>query len=449
MIDRLGHALAAWLLPVNTWTAALLACAILLDRALARRARASLRIALYAPLALRVLVPLSWSLHVGHLPRAATIMPLQMLSAGGAPGPAATSAWHEALAVVYLVVAAALCVRAIARRRLLARALVSARPLPGLDAPCPVLAHRDRGPMVVGLWAPRIVLPEAILGSASGPALACILGHESAHVRRGDPWLAALMEAMLVAAWPVMPLWMGAARVRHLVELACDEAALAGADSAARRRYGHLLLDMAEQGSLAFVGAEALHFGSTLRARIEAIALHRPWPRVLQGALVGAAVAGFVACSSAGPGAIPLASSETRTASAGQGSDDYGYKYETDPLSTSAQQAATATPRPDTRDPQGRLAPEVIQDVVRRNFGQFRSCYEDGLKRNAKLQGTATVKYVINPDGNTQQAADEGSSLPDPQVVQCVVAGFAHLSYPPPQGGYVTVVYPIQFAPGD
>ena len=37
MIDRLGHALAAWLLPVNAWTAALLVCALLLDRALARR----------------------------------------------------------------------------------------------------------------------------------------------------------------------------------------------------------------------------------------------------------------------------------------------------------------------------------------------------------------------------------------------------------------------------
>lgn len=447
MIDRLGHALAAWLVPINAWTAALLACALLLDRALARHARASLRIALYAPVALRILLPLSWSLHLGRLPATARVMPLQVLSAGGAPA-AAASGWHATLAVVYLAVAAMLGVRAVVRRRLLARALVSARPLRGVDAPCPVLAHRDRGPMVVGVWAPRIVLPEAILAAASASALACILGHESAHVRRGDPWLAALIDAMLVAAWPVMPLWMAAARVRHLVELACDEAALAEADAAARRRYGHLLLDLAEQGSLAFVGAEALHFGSTLRARIEAIALHRPWPRVLQAALVGAAVAGFVACSSAGPGAIPQASSETRTAS-GPDSDQYGYRYETDPLSTSAQQAATAAPRPDTRDPQGRLAPEVIQDVVRRNFGQFRTCYEDGLKRNAKLQGTATVKYVIDPDGSTQQAADEGSTLPDSQVVQCVVAGFGRLTYPPPQGGYVTVVYPIQFAPGD
>jgi beta-lactamase regulating signal transducer with metallopeptidase domain len=449
MIDRLGHALAAWLLPVNAWTAALLVCAVVLDRVLARRARASLRIALYAPVALRVLVPLSWSLHVAHLPQTATIMPLQVLSASSASTATASSGWTATLATVYLAVVAMLVVRSVARRRQLARALEAARPVRGIEAPCPVLAHRDRGPMVVGLWSPRIVLPDAILGGASGPALSCILGHESAHVRRGDPWLAAFMEAMLVVAWPVLPLWIAVARVRHLVELACDEAALSGADAAARRRYGHLLLDVAEQGSLAFAGAEALHFGSTLRARIEAIALQRPWPRVVQATLVGAAVAGFVACSSAGPGAIPQAGSETRTAAAGAGQNDYGYKYETDPLSTSAQQAATSNPRPDTRDPEGRLAPEVIQDVVRRNFGQFRTCYEAGLKRNAKLQGTVTVKYVINLDGTTQMADDGGSDLPDPQVVQCVIAGFGHLTYPAPQGGYVTVVYPVQFAPGD
>jgi hypothetical protein len=146
---------------------------------------------------------------------------------------------------------------------------------------------------------------------------------------------------------------------------------------------------------------------------------------------------------------MPQASGETRTAAAGEGQNDYGYKYETDPLSKSAQQAAASNPRPDTRDPEGRLAPEVIQNVVRQNFGRFRTCYEAGLQRNPKLQGKVTVKYVIGLDGTTQMTADEGSDIPDPQVVQCVVAGFAQLSYPPPQGGYVTVVYPVEFAPGN
>lgn len=449
MIDGLGHALATWLLPVNAWTAVLLAFALLLDRTLARRARASLRIALYAPVALRVLVPLSWSLHVAHLPRAVVIVPLQVLSASSTTGDPG-SRWNAALGVVYLAVVAVLAARAFARRRRLARALASARPVRGIDAPCPVLAHRDRGPMVVGVLAPRIVLPEAMLGNASAATLSCILGHESAHVRRGDPWLAAAIEGMLVVTWPVLPLWVAAARVRHLVELACDEAALAGADAAARKRYGHLLLDVAEQGSLAFAGSEALHFGSTLRARIEAIALHRPWPRVVETTLVGAAVVGFVACSSAGTGPTPQATDRSRTAAAGSGVDDYGYQYESDPLSASAQAQAAAQGAPsDAKNTDGRLPPETIQTVVRQHFGAFRTCYENGLQKNSKLQGRVTVSFVINLDGTVSNAADDHSTMPDPGVVQCVVAGFGGLTFPPPQGGYVTVVYPVQFDPGD
>jgi hypothetical protein len=45
--------------------------------------------------------------------------------------------------------------------------------------------------------------------------------------------------------------------------------------------------------------------------------------------------------------------------------------------------------------------------------------------------------------------ADGGSDLPDQSVVQCVVRGFGNLSFPQPEGGMVTVVYPIIFNPGD
>ena len=53
-LDATGEALVLRFGLLNVWTAALLAGAALADRALAHRARASLRIALYAPVALRV-----------------------------------------------------------------------------------------------------------------------------------------------------------------------------------------------------------------------------------------------------------------------------------------------------------------------------------------------------------------------------------------------------------
>ena len=44
---------------------------------------------------------------------------------------------------------------------------------------------------------------------------------------------------------------------------------------------------------------------------------------------------------------------------------------------------------------------------------------------------------------------DGGSDIPDANVVQCVTRGFTNLSFPQPEGGIVTVVYPIIFNPGD
>jgi hypothetical protein len=51
-----GGSLVAWVRVMTLWTAALLAGAIVLDTLLARRVRAAWRVALYAPIALRVLL---------------------------------------------------------------------------------------------------------------------------------------------------------------------------------------------------------------------------------------------------------------------------------------------------------------------------------------------------------------------------------------------------------
>jgi hypothetical protein len=41
------------------------------------------------------------------------------------------------------------------------------------------------------------------------------------------------------------------------------------------------------------------------------------------------------------------------------------------------------------------------------------------------------------------------SDLPDPHVVQCVAQAYYGLSFPQPEGGIATMVYPIVFSPGD
>ena len=97
----------------------------------------------------------------------------------------------------------------------------------------------------------------------------------------------------------------------------------------------------------------------------------------------------------------------------------------------------------------GRLPPEIIQRTVRQNFGRFRFCYQQGLQTDPGLRGRVTVKFVIDRSGAVATAADGGSDLPDQGVVHCVVRGFGNLSFPQPEGGMVTVAYPILFSPGE
>jgi len=105
----------------------------------------------------------------------------------------------------------------------------------------------------------------------------------------------------------------------------------------------------------------------------------------------------------------------------------YGYEFAVD---TAEQVAASPGGKTYTlpTGPGGRLFPESIQTVVRGHFGSVLSCYEDGRKRDPNLKGKVIVKFVIGEDGNTKEAADAGSTLPDRDVVGCVVVSSASAS---------------------
>jgi hypothetical protein len=93
----------------------------------------------------------------------------------------------------------------------------------------------------------------------------------------------------------------------------------------------------------------------------------------------------------------------------------------------------------------GRLPAEVIQRIVRQNYGRFRACYENGLRSNPSLQGRVAVRFVIGRDGAVSNVSNGGSDLPEPSVVQCIIRAYYGLSFPEPEGGIVTVIYPIMF----
>jgi len=95
----------------------------------------------------------------------------------------------------------------------------------------------------------------------------------------------------------------------------------------------------------------------------------------------------------------------------------------------------------------GALPPEVVRRIVRQNFGRFRLCYENGLRKNPNLAGNLLVSFTIDAAGAVSRASDGGSTLADPAVVTCVVRAFGALSFPQPVSGSVTVGYPITLLP--
>jgi len=106
-----------------------------------------------------------------------------------------------------------------------------------------------------------------------------------------------------------------------------------------------------------------------------------------------------------------------------------------------------SSPRPGAPRTTGGLSRQVISRVVSRKRGAIGACYRQGLASNPGLQGRVLVKLVIGSSGAVTSARDAGSSLPDRRVVNCVVGHMRALTFPAPQGGSATILYPVDLRP--
>jgi outer membrane biosynthesis protein TonB len=93
----------------------------------------------------------------------------------------------------------------------------------------------------------------------------------------------------------------------------------------------------------------------------------------------------------------------------------------------------------------GRLDRSVIAERVRARHGRFRLCYEQALARDRTLRGRISVRFVIGRDGTVSNASNGGTELADSAMTSCVISAFYGLSFPAPEGGIVTVLYPLIF----
>ncbi len=99
----------------------------------------------------------------------------------------------------------------------------------------------------------------------------------------------------------------------------------------------------------------------------------------------------------------------------------------------------------------GSLPKAAIERVVAAAKPRIKACYQQGLARDAKLQGRIKVRFRIGPSGAVEDvgdASDAGSSFFDARVVLCVHEVFRSLVFPSP-GGFVTAIHPFNFVPED
>ncbi len=95
---------------------------------------------------------------------------------------------------------------------------------------------------------------------------------------------------------------------------------------------------------------------------------------------------------------------------------------------------------------EGRLPADVIQRIVRQNFGRFRFCYENALRTNPEMSGRVVINFVIGRDGSVGSASASAQGV-SPEVASCVARGAVGMSFPAPEGGIVRVSYPLILSP--
>ena len=96
---------------------------------------------------------------------------------------------------------------------------------------------------------------------------------------------------------------------------------------------------------------------------------------------------------------------------------------------------------------QGSLDKELIRQVIQRNMGQIRYCYEKELQKKPDLAGKVVIRFEIAPKGNVPNAkVHTGSTLRDAALGECITVRIRNWRFPEPKGGgKVIVTYPFVF----
>lgn len=145
-------------------------------------------------------------------------------------------------------------------------------------------------PFVLGLFSPRIYLPDGL----PEDDLPQVLSHERCHIRRGDHIVKPLAFLLLSFHWFNPALWLAYVLLGRDMERACDELALKNADAAGRAAYTRALVSCAARPRTAAVCP--LAFGEiAVKERVKSV-LHYKKPALWAAVLLVIAAAVIAVC---------------------------------------------------------------------------------------------------------------------------------------------------------
>lgn len=93
------------------------------------------------------------------------------------------------------------------------------------------------------------------------------------------------------------------------------------------------------------------------------------------------------------------------------------------------------------------MPPAVVSRILRQNYGRFRLCYEESLKKTPDLAGQIEIRFTIQKDGSMADTKVERTTLSDPKVVACITRSVVGMSFPSPEAGAEKVRYTLEFIP--
>ena len=267
---------------------------------------------LLAPLAMLMALMPDWT--PAQQPALAALPVIRIVKTAGATAAAASGqgGWGVWILLAWAAGALAACLLfARAQRRL----VLSLGPLAPRGALF-VAAHSLHGPLLLGLFNPRIVMPADFEQRYSPAQQTLVIAHERMHRRRGDHVVNLVLAFLQCLFWFHPLVHIGAARCRFDQELACDALVLAafpgegGAYARALLQTQALHADAASYTPFCGTPPASCHWQSShpLKERIMSLQqLSHPSSRRLAGRLLLAACAGLTAYGAlaAGAKAVP------------------------------------------------------------------------------------------------------------------------------------------------